>query len=103
MSTEACLSRYRADASRYRDGVTAAALLVREARDNVPARPGDPRPDVLAAELIDQVRLLLRQSPGDPGPYVALSELNLLLGHADDAELWLFRFLAHDRLQPGDV
>lgn len=75
-------------------GVNALALLRRRERESLPPWPGvDPVP--LAQDIERITKRLLKLNPADPWLAATLSECRLAQGKADDAELWLYRFMLH--------
>ena len=56
--------------------------------------------DALGRELLSAVEVSQRDKPDDPWLIATLSEAHLAMGHADDAELWLYRLLHHPNTTP---
>lgn len=79
--------------------VNALALLHRREREGLAAWP-DLALDKLAADVKRQTQGQLRRTPGNFWLFSTLSECCLAQDRADDAELWLYRFMLHPEVDP---
>lgn len=90
---------------RFHHGVNVLALTLRETREGLPARAGiDPE---LMARAVEAAAVKALAEDDSPWPLAAASEASLALdrlapelAHADRAELWLHRLLAHPGTDP---
>lgn len=90
---------------RFHHGINVLALVLREAREGLPVRTGiDPE---LMARAVEAAALKALADDDSPWPLAAASEASLALdrlaadsAHADRAELWLHRLLAHPGADP---
>ena len=73
-------------------GINALALLHRRQREHLPAWDGVDL-DALRKQLERQTLRLLKDWPDDAWLAASLSECRLAQGKADEAELWLYRFM----------
>nr|WP_315393979.1 serine protease [uncultured Duganella sp.] len=99
-STDA-YSRQHALTGAFWHGVNVVALRLLESRRGLPERPGDSVEQV-ARSVLEKALEANRRNPLDPWPLATVSEISLALhdlvpseGWCDQAELWLYRFLAH--------
>jgi V8-like Glu-specific endopeptidase len=79
--------------------INAVALMMRDSRDSKSAAAGAAGVE-LARSVRKDVLKNLKQHPNAYWLYSTLSEAFLAIGKADDAELWLFRFLGHPSVTP---
>ena len=83
-------------------GINAIALAAREEREGVtPHDRTTPIPS--ASEVYKHMRKLSQKTPENPWVPATASEAALALDKCDDAELWLYRFLHHERVQPFNI
>lgn len=80
-------------------GINAIALAAREQREGVePYSRTIPVPS--ASDIYTHMTELHKKTPDDPWIAATASEAALALGKCDDAEIWLYRFLNHEHVQP---
>ncbi|KLK93793.1 hypothetical protein AA309_07155 [Microvirga vignae] len=104
-ATDAYLQQYRATSSFYH-GVNVVALRLVEAQSGLPSREGIDTGS-LAKTVLGSAQAARRLDAMSPWPLATASEACLALHHAepeagwcDQAELWLYRFLAHPEAGP---
>jgi V8-like Glu-specific endopeptidase len=79
--------------------INAIALVAREQREGI--TPGfRTRPVPTALDVYNHVKKLYETKPDDPWILATASEAALACGKCEDAELWLYRFLNHENVQP---
>jgi len=101
-ATDRYLAQYDRDASMYWHGINAAALRAREENEGL-RRAGVASATDLATAIYKQVTASYRKNANDAWLASTASEASLALGKCDQAELWLYRFLNHAKVQPFDV
>jgi V8-like Glu-specific endopeptidase len=79
--------------------INAIALVAREQREGVIPN-GRTIQVPSASDVYKHMKKLYHETPDNPWISATASEAALALGKADDAELWLYRFLNHERVQP---
>jgi V8-like Glu-specific endopeptidase len=96
-------AQYEGNASKpYWHGINTVALRAREEREGVD-RASLAAASTLAQAIYEDVTRRYQQNAGDPWLAATASEASLALGECDRAELWLYRFLHHPRVQAFDV
>jgi len=96
-ATDVYLEQYNGHPSKpFWHGINAVALMHREQKQNIQTREPDAK--ALAKEIYDAVFAMYRDDAGDPRFAATLSEASLALGNCDDAELWLYRFIHHPKI-----
>lgn len=107
-ATDAYLQQYAITAA-FWHGVNVVALRLLEVRRGLPQRPGDPV-EQIARAVLEKAIEAGRRNPADPWPLATASESCLALQDAqqaeawcDQAELWLYRFLAHPAAGPFEL
>ena len=87
---------------RYWHAINAVALVARSEREGlgVHGRLSSKR---LAAQVLKRVLAAYETNRADHWLLSTASEALLALGRCDEAELWLYRFLHHDRVRPFDL
>ncbi len=102
-ATDRYLAQYRSRLNNpYWHGINAVALLARQAREGLPP-PTDVSAEALAATIYSALMQRYQKDASDPWLAATLSEACLALDRCDEAELWLYRFLCHAKVQPFDV
>lgn len=102
-ATDQYQHQYDADPTKpYWHGINAIALRAREEREGL-RRNDAMASEVLAARIYKQVLSKYKKDSRDPWLASTLSEASLALGKCDQAELWLYRFLHHPKVQPFDL
>ena len=98
-------NRYLAQLERDRDtpnwfwhGINAVALMARERRQG--ATPAGRRVPIAPDEILARMVELYVESPDDPWVAATASEACLAQGKCDEAELWLYRFVHHPKVEP---
>jgi V8-like Glu-specific endopeptidase len=79
--------------------INAIALAAREQRESVIPN-GRTIQVPSASDVYKHMKKLYHETPHNPWIPATASEAALALGKCDDAELWLYRFLSHERVQP---
>jgi len=83
-------------------GINAIALAAREQREGVTPH-GRTTPVPSASDVYKHMKKLYQKTPDDPWVPATASEAALALDKCDDAELWLYRFLHHERVEPFNI
>jgi V8-like Glu-specific endopeptidase len=79
--------------------INAIALAACEQREGIiPHDRKTPIPST--SDVYKHMKKLYQKTPDDPWVLATASEAALARGRCDDAELWLYRFLNHERVQP---
>lgn len=104
-ATDAYLRQYEVKGA-FWQGVNVIALRLLEGRLGLPERAGESIPD-MARAVLDSACKAHRRNARDPWPLATASEASLALediepdaGWSNQAELWLYRFLAHPAADP---
>jgi hypothetical protein len=104
-ATDAYLRQYEARGD-FWQGVNVIALRLLEERLGLPERDGGSVPE-MARAVLESACNAHRRNARDPWPLAAASEASLALeytepeaGWSNQAELWLYRFLAHPTADP---
>jgi S1-C subfamily serine protease len=101
-STKLYRSQYESNPARpFWHGINVAALLARQEREGIPGVGAEVVS--LATAIYEKVTQLFAKGRGDQWAAATASEACLALDRCDDAELWLYRFLHHPRLEPFDT
>jgi V8-like Glu-specific endopeptidase len=79
--------------------INAIALATCEQREGI-ISPDRKTPIPSASDVYKHMKKLYQKTPDDPWVPATASEAALARGRCDDAELWLYRFLNHERVQP---
>lgn len=92
----------RQSAGWFWSAINAISLAAREQREGVTAH-GRTTPVPSPSEVYKHMRKLYQKMPDNPWIPATASEAALALDKCEDAELWLYRFLHHDQVQPFNI
>jgi V8-like Glu-specific endopeptidase len=102
-ATNQYLVQYEGNPARpFWHGINVAALVAREEREGLSPR-ATVSSEKLATAVFDHVTSLYRKGGSDQWVAATASEASLALDNCEDAELWLYRFLHHSKVQPFDL
>lgn len=94
--------QYDGPAKPYWHGINLVALRARGEREGL-RRDDSPAVSALASAVFRRVLSSYKKDASDPWLASTLSEASLALGKCEQAELWLYRFLHHLKVQPFDI
>jgi hypothetical protein len=89
---------YKDNLKNYYPAINALACLMLELQRDA-LRAGLPEPTSLASEIL----ALIKTSTRDSWEMATASEAHLALSNCDAAELWLYRFLSHEKTTPFQI